>query len=299
MIFSGCNIMIGPFTERDLDSLEHFLAEVARDDSMLIDELHGFLAAVICSPQMLVPSQWTPHVWGGEEPDFETLEQAQDVMGMIMRLNNDAVGRLSDGDFDPLFMEETLANGHPVLDPHGWCEGFIRGMQLQAEAWDSDELNSALMPIIVLSGTVKDDPHRPRTREPRKSLPRRSVRSRRRHSLLNPRTFFFFPGAATGGHFSSHYSIYLTVPDYSPWVTQCGKSLAGRPAIILEMGEGIIRKTTPGLATTTVPPHGSTPHRATAPAPPVGLSTYTGALATNRPAAASRCHGTSDNKTGG
>jgi uncharacterized protein len=151
--------MLGPFTEQDLDGLEHFLAEVAPEDSMMIDELHGFLAAVICSPQTLLPSQWTPHVWGGEEPDFETIEQAQEVMGRIMRLNNDVAGRLADGEFDPLFVEETLANGHTVLDPHGWCEGFVRGMQLQPEAWDDDELHEALMPIIVLSNTITDDPN--------------------------------------------------------------------------------------------------------------------------------------------
>jgi len=144
------------FTLEDLDELEHFLAEKAPEDSMLIDELHGFLAAVICSPQMVLPSQWTPHIWGGEEPEFETMDQAQEVMGQIMRLNNDVAGRLADGDFDPLFVEETLANGHTVLDPHGWCEGFVRGMQLQPDAWRGEELNEALMPIIVLSDTIKD-----------------------------------------------------------------------------------------------------------------------------------------------
>ena len=86
------------------------------------------------------------------------MDKAQDVMGQIMRLNNDVAARLSMGDFDPLFMEETLANGHVVFDPHGWCEGFVRGMQLQPEAWGDEALNEALMPIIVLSDTIKDDP---------------------------------------------------------------------------------------------------------------------------------------------
>ncbi len=150
--------MLEPFTEQDFDSLEHFLSDVAPEASMTLDELHGFLAAVICSPQTLLPSQWTPHVWGGTEPEFETIDQAQAVMGQIMRLNNDVAEKLSMGDFDPLFIEETLANGHVVLDPHGWCEGFVRGMQLQPDAWADDDLNEALMPIIVLSDTIKDDP---------------------------------------------------------------------------------------------------------------------------------------------
>ncbi len=146
------------FTDQDLESLDHFLAHDAPEESMTRDELHGFLAALICSPQMVLPSEWMPYVWGGTEPEFDTMDATQDVMGQIMRLNNDVAAKLSMGDFDPLFMEETLVNGHVVLDPHGWCEGFVRGMQLQPEAWSDEELNEALMPIIVLSETIKDDP---------------------------------------------------------------------------------------------------------------------------------------------
>ncbi len=125
---------------------------------MNLDELHGFLTAVICSPQMVLPSQWIPHVWGAQEPEFANMDQAQDITGMMMRLNNDVVSWLADGIFEPLFMEETLANGTVILDPHGWCEGFVRGMQLQPDAWRDDELNEALMPIIVLSETIENDP---------------------------------------------------------------------------------------------------------------------------------------------
>jgi len=146
------------FTEQDLERLDHFLMHDAPEESMDLDELHGFLAALICSLRMVMPSEWTPHVWGGTEPEFETMGKAQDVIGQIMRLNNDITEKLTKGDFDPLFMEETLASGLVVLDPHGWCEGFVRGMQLQPDAWRDDELKQALMPIIVLSDTIKDDP---------------------------------------------------------------------------------------------------------------------------------------------
>jgi len=145
-----------PFTEDDLERLEHFLHNEAPEDSMDLDELHGFLTALICSPQPVMPSEWIGHVWGGEEPQFANMGQAQDVMGMMMRLNNDVAAKLAEGDFDPLFMEETLVNGTTLLDPHGWCEGFVRGMQLQPQAWRDDALNEALMPIVILSDTMED-----------------------------------------------------------------------------------------------------------------------------------------------
>ncbi len=57
-----------PFTVEDLESLDHFLMHDAPEESMTLDELHGFLAALICSLQMVLPSEWTPHVWGGTQP---------------------------------------------------------------------------------------------------------------------------------------------------------------------------------------------------------------------------------------
>ncbi len=146
------------FTEQDLERLDHFLADDAPDSSMGLDELHGLLTAVICSPHVILPSQWIPVVWGDQEPEFANMDQAQDITGMMMRMNNDVASWLADGIFEPLFMEETLANGTVILDPHGWCEGFVRGMQLQPDSWRDEELNDALMPIIVLSDTIKDDP---------------------------------------------------------------------------------------------------------------------------------------------
>lgn len=116
-----------PVTVEDLELLDHFLAGDAPEESMTLDELHGFLAAIICSPRMVMPSQWIPIVWGGTKPEFGTMDQTQYITNMMMRLNNDVSEKLSMADFDPLFMEEKLANGHVVLDPHGWCEGFVRG----------------------------------------------------------------------------------------------------------------------------------------------------------------------------
>lgn len=145
------------FTEQDLAALDRFLSHDAPPESMGLDELHGFLAAVISAPQLVMPSQWMSHVWGGAEPDFASMEQAQEVMGQIMRLNNDVALFLSAGDFDPLFMEETLIDGEVLLAPCGWCEGYVQGMQLQPDAWTDAELNNLLMPIIILSDTL-DDP---------------------------------------------------------------------------------------------------------------------------------------------
>jgi uncharacterized protein len=127
------------------------------EETMMFDELHGFLTALMCSPEAVLPSQWMPLVWGGEEPEFDTMDQAQDIMGLLMRLNNDISGDLhGGGEFSPLFLERTLEDGSTITMADDWCEGFVRGMQLQPEAWRDEALNEALMPIVILSETIED-----------------------------------------------------------------------------------------------------------------------------------------------
>jgi uncharacterized protein len=147
-----------PLSDQDLDRLDEFLmSDDTPEETMMLDELHGFLTALMCSPEVVLPSQWMPLVWGGEEPEFETTDQAQDIMGLIMRLNNDISGDLhGDGEFGPLFTERTLEDGSTITMAQGWCEGFVRGMQLQPGAWRDEALNEALMPIVILSETLED-----------------------------------------------------------------------------------------------------------------------------------------------
>jgi uncharacterized protein len=48
-----------------LDLLEDFLLNVPdeHNESMLIEELDGFLAGVIVCPDMILPSRWMPYIW--------------------------------------------------------------------------------------------------------------------------------------------------------------------------------------------------------------------------------------------
>jgi yecA family protein len=56
----------------DLDLLDHFLmSDAAPDNGMALSDLDGFLTGILVGPDLIMPSEWLPHVWGGEEPVFE------------------------------------------------------------------------------------------------------------------------------------------------------------------------------------------------------------------------------------
>ena len=53
-------------TAPDLERLDRFLCGLESDDAMLLSALDGFLSGVVVCPDLILPSEWLPHVWGSE-----------------------------------------------------------------------------------------------------------------------------------------------------------------------------------------------------------------------------------------
>ncbi len=67
------------------EALEAYLSsDRSPPDSMGLSDLDGFLTAVAIGPELVMPSEWLPIVWGGEEPVFADDGEAQAVIGGIM-----------------------------------------------------------------------------------------------------------------------------------------------------------------------------------------------------------------------
>ena len=118
----------------DLDALDAFLlSERAPEDGMGLSDLDGFLAGIVVGPELILPSEWLPVVWGGAEPAFEGAEEARSVLGTIMGRYNEIVRALdaAPGDLDPVFWEGP--DGRPILTD--WAAGFLDAVALRPSAW--------------------------------------------------------------------------------------------------------------------------------------------------------------------
>ncbi len=150
-----------PLTDQEFEELEAFLqSDATPEECMDIAMLDGFFAALAIGPNTLLPSQWLQEVWGETEDDtmaFDSAEQMQRVLDLVMRYYNERVGDLQEGidEYEPLIYESRHEGRVvPVIDE--WCVGFVRGIELDGEGWapllESEE-DAALAFPIFLYGT--------------------------------------------------------------------------------------------------------------------------------------------------
>jgi uncharacterized protein len=152
--------LFNPLTEEDLDYLDALLldrideeldTEDLDEGILCVSELDGFLTAIVSGPTVVVPSQWLPAVWGDFEPVWDTLEELEHFMNLVIRLMNfNAIVLLEDPEnFEPLFLERQW-KGKTVLVVDEWCEGYLRAVELTGELWaeGGTEIDELMVPIL-------------------------------------------------------------------------------------------------------------------------------------------------------
>jgi uncharacterized protein len=135
------------------------------DEAMLIEELDGFVAGIVCCPEPIRPSEWLSVVWGRTEENsaavFETVEHANKVISLVMGHYNHVAVTLSKTPhrYSPLFAEDDR-NGDILWEI--WIEGFEKAMKLRPTAWlpllEADaEISDAVRGLLTLTETARRD----------------------------------------------------------------------------------------------------------------------------------------------
>lgn len=115
-----------------LQQLEEFLdSEAVGEDALTLSELDGFLAGVIVSPELILPAEWLPVIWGETDPLFENAQQARAVFDLIMAHYNATVSDLDRSRYRPLY--EVGPDDSPTWEL--WVAGFWEAMLLRSKAW--------------------------------------------------------------------------------------------------------------------------------------------------------------------
>jgi len=158
-------------SDEKLDRLDNFLLERIGDDAdtegkdegiFCLSQLDGFLAAVVSGPTMITPSQWLPAVWGDFEPVWDSEKEFQEIFMLIVDIMNSNATLLMDStdEYEPLFLEhEVKGKTYTIVDE--WCEGYIRGVNLARNQWDTGglEMQILLTPIAAFTSETKWQAH--------------------------------------------------------------------------------------------------------------------------------------------
>lgn len=143
--------------EAEYEELGDLLAQRATgDDSMLLDGLHGLVTAVAIGPEPVPPDEWMPQVIDDTNP-FESVEQAERVIALILRMYNSVAHDLDELRYEPILGAVETEAGESTFSAQGWCEGFTLGVDLRSDAWETRmkedrELMDLLAPILALAG---------------------------------------------------------------------------------------------------------------------------------------------------
>jgi uncharacterized protein len=144
-----------PLSDAEVDRLRAFL-ESGRggENCMTIEAVDGMFACLICSPEVVMPSQWMPVVWDGEGPEYESMEEANEIIGLLMRMWDEVARTINNGTYGPMVTVLKCSDGVDCSFAADWALGFIDGMKFQEHYWlgtEDDDLKELLLPIVVLA----------------------------------------------------------------------------------------------------------------------------------------------------
>jgi uncharacterized protein len=159
-----------PLSDAELDRLSDVLKRFGDKRAMTLEQMDGFLSALICCPNLVPPSEYLPEIWGGDmvlEDEFSAKPNLEDFLSLVMRHWNSIVEILNSGEvYLPLLLQDEDGNWHG----NEWADGFLRGMDLRRESWadliDDEEHGGSLVPIFALAHENSPDPEMRTYQEP-------------------------------------------------------------------------------------------------------------------------------------
>lgn len=147
-----------PLNDAELGELDEFLlSDACEEDALSIDEAHGYLTALLVTPNPPTDEQWQVAIWG--EPAFVDDAQRQHMSSLLQRLYSEVAATLqARRDFEPLVIE-TEEEGDTLEAYEGWCFGFMLGVEEQQELWDELPQNeqNLLAPMAQLALVYSDE----------------------------------------------------------------------------------------------------------------------------------------------
>jgi len=135
------------------------------EETMLLEELDGFIAGLLVCPELIKPGDWLPIVWNrdraDQQPVFEDLGHVNRVLGLVMEHYNDVARTLMENPdrYSPLFAIDKR-NDDVLWEL--WIEGFEKAVALRPAAWKTfldaeGDTVAAMSGMLMLAAIARRD----------------------------------------------------------------------------------------------------------------------------------------------
>ncbi|OXJ22571.1 YecA family protein [Burkholderia sp. HI2714] len=149
-----------PLADDDFARLAAFLDSIG--DAMNIETLDGYFVALICGPDIVLPSEYLPQIWG-DDFSFESDGQAAEIIELLMRHWNTISTELQQTLHEPnVYLPVLLEREDGVAPANDWAHGFMRGVQMRSASWGElihdEDRGGPMIPIMMLHHEHNSDP---------------------------------------------------------------------------------------------------------------------------------------------
>jgi len=151
----------GLYETEEKIALAHLLHEYnlkQEDAPISLAFLHGYVFAVVLTPEPLSANEWLPYLFGGEMPPFDSIEDANAKLAVLMHLYNRLNLQRLDGLLHCPF-DVGKGTSHAWLNAvRDWCRGFVLGTGLRQQYWaqpddalNAGDVNTSMMVLLGLA----------------------------------------------------------------------------------------------------------------------------------------------------
>lgn len=149
--------------------LDSMLGELG-EDGMTLSQVDGYLCGIAASPDPIAPEEWLPLIWGGDDFDVPSVDQAE-LIALVSARYDEINAELAEERYEPLY-EVDDDNDTDVLWEI-WIIGFEAAMSLRLAAWEKllkshkeSQAQEAAFAVMSLLGATDPDLDEAEQRDP-------------------------------------------------------------------------------------------------------------------------------------
>ncbi len=145
-------------TDSELDALELFIfSDLVSEESLDLIGIHGFLCALVISPDPKEESEWMNILFDGE-PKWQSEQQQTEIKTILRHWFSSIRSDMEDDSELEMPCELTLAveDGEEIADIETWAQAFMEAVFMTEDAWYSgtsqeQKVTELMLPIMVVS----------------------------------------------------------------------------------------------------------------------------------------------------